>query len=81
MIRGLLMAGGVSPSLASAVEPLIASAEAKVVKTAKRAASAYSKRYKRAFAKVRPQFSTKSGKWKKNGFRGAVKAAHKIARR
>lgn len=81
MIRGLLMAGGASPALAASVEPLVASVEAQAVKVVKRKASAYSRRYKAAFAKIRTDYMTKSGKWKKNGFRNAVRAAHKLARR
>lgn len=46
----------------------------------KRRASAASKRYGRAFKKVAPQFKLKSGAWKKNGFRNAVRAAHKLAK-
>ena len=43
-------------------------------------ASAYAIRYGRAFKKVAKQFKTKSGSWKKNGFRNAQKAAHKLAK-
>ena len=46
----------------------------------KRKASAASKRYGRAFKKIAPQFKLKNGSWKKNGFRNAVRAAHKLAR-
>ena len=46
----------------------------------KRKASAASKRYGKAFKKVAPQFKLKSGSWKKNGFRLAVRAAHKLAK-
>ena len=55
-----------------------------VVKTAKktkRKVSAYSKRYKKAFAKLRSKYMTKGGKWKKDGFKKAVKAAHKEAKK
>jgi len=51
-----------------------------IVKPVKRKASAASKRYGRAFKKVAPQFKLKSGSWKKNGFRLAVRAAHKLAK-
>ena len=44
-----------------------------------RKASAYSKRYSRAFKKVSPDYKKKNGEWKKNGFRSAVQAAHKLA--
>ena len=46
----------------------------------KRKASAASKRYGKAFKKVAPGFKLKNGSWKKNGFRSAVRAAHKLAK-
>lgn len=45
-----------------------------------RKASAYSKKYGRAFKRISPQFKRKNGEWKKNGFRNAVRAAHKSVR-
>ena len=45
----------------------------------KRKASAYSKRYSKAFDKVAKDFKKKNGEWKMNGFRNAVRAAHKLA--
>ena len=53
-------------------------AVANPVKT-KRKASAYARRYKAAFKKVAPKYKMKNGKWKKGGFKRAVKEAHKIA--
>jgi len=47
----------------------------------KRKPSAANQAYSRAFAKVKGRFQTKSGKWKKNGFRNAVRAAHKLAKK
>ena len=47
----------------------------------KRRATAYQRRYKANFKKIAPKFKLKSGKWKKNGFRAAVKMAHKMSRR
>jgi hypothetical protein len=46
-----------------------------------RKASAYSKKYGKAFKKVSPKFKKKNGEWKKNGFRLAVQAAHKLAKK
>jgi hypothetical protein len=43
-----------------------------------RKASAYSKRYGKAFKKLSPDFKKMNGEWKKNGFRSAVRAAHKL---
>ncbi len=44
-----------------------------------RKASAYNKRYSKAFQKVSKTYKKKNGEWKKNGFRSAVRAAHKLA--
>ena len=46
-----------------------------------RKASAYSRRYGKAFKKVAPTYKLKNGSWKKNGFRSAVRAAHKLAKK
>jgi hypothetical protein len=46
----------------------------------KRKATAASKRYGRAFKKVAKDFKKKNGSWKTNGFRNAVRAAHKLAK-
>ena len=48
-------------------------------KPVRRKVSSYNRKYKAAFKKVTPRYKLKSGKWKKNGFRSAVKAAHKMA--
>tara|TARA_Y100001937_G_scaffold107775_1_gene150754 strand:- start:1205 stop:1489 length:285 start_codon:yes stop_codon:yes gene_type:complete len=47
----------------------------------KKKASAYNRKYKAAFRKVASKYKLKSGKWKKGGFKQAVKAAHKMAGR
>ena len=47
----------------------------------KRKSSASNKRYAAAFKKVKGRFMKKSGGWKKNGFRNAARAAHKLARK
>ena len=43
--------------------------------------SAYTKAYEKAFKALKPKYTLKSGKWKKNGFRSCVKAAHAKARK
>lgn len=43
--------------------------------------TAYQRRYKKSFKNVQKRFKLKSGKWKKGGFRAAVRAAHKEAKR
>jgi len=45
----------------------------------RRRSSAYSRKYRAAFKKVAPKYKLKSGKWKVNGFKAAVRAAHKMA--
>ena len=47
----------------------------------KRKASAYSKKYGAAFKKVASKHKTKSGSWKKGGFKRAQKEAHKLAKK
>lgn len=46
-----------------------------------RKVSAYSKEYKRSFKRVAPQYKKKNGDWKKNGFKAAVRAAHKATKK
>ena len=48
---------------------------------AKRRMSAYQKRYKANFKKISNRFKLKNGKWKKNGFKQAVKLAHKMSKK
>jgi hypothetical protein len=45
----------------------------------KRKVTAYQKKYKAAFKSIAPKYKLKNGKWKKGGFKAAVKAAHKKA--
>jgi hypothetical protein len=47
----------------------------------KKRRTAYQRRYKAAFKKVQKRYKLKSGKWKKGGFRSAVREAHKMAKR
>jgi len=47
----------------------------------KRKASAYSRKYKSAFKKTSSKFKNKNGTWKKGGFKAAVRAAHKEAKK
>jgi hypothetical protein len=64
------MAMGSTPAIIDTPEPV----------QKKRKVSASQRRYGRAFKKVAPQFKLKNGSWKKNGFRLAVRAAHKLAK-
>ena len=45
----------------------------------KKRATKYQRAYKRAFKEIAPKYKLKNGKWKKGGFKAAVKAAHKKA--
>ena len=47
----------------------------------KRRSSAYQRRYKTNFKKIASRFKLKSGKWKKGGFKAAVKLAHKMSKK
>ena len=51
------------------------------IKPKKKRSSAYSSRYKANFRKVAPRFKLKNGNWKKNGFKSAVKLAHKMSKK
>lgn len=43
--------------------------------------SAYQRAYKSAFKRVSPKYKKKDGTWKKDGFKKAVKEAHRMARK
>jgi len=43
--------------------------------------TAYQRKYKANFKKVSKRFKLKSGRWKKNGFKSAVKLAHKMSKK
>lgn len=58
-----------------------AAKSAQAAPKAPRGPSAYNKRYSKAFKKHQVRFKKKSGGWKKNGYRSAVKAAHQEAGR
>lgn len=46
----------------------------------KKKTTAYQRKYKKAFATVKPKHMAKNGKWKKGGFKAAVKAAHRMCK-
>ena len=50
-----------------------------VAQKPKKKKTAYQRRYSKAFDKVKGKYKLKSGKWKKDGFKKAVREAHKIA--
>lgn len=47
----------------------------------KRKTSAYSRKYKKVFKQISSQYKLKNGSWKKNGFKRAVKEAHKLVQK
>ena len=83
ILRQLLIDRGMSPSLAmsigNSVGERVEAAAPVVVTKARRKVSAYNRKYKAAFRKIAPKYKLKSGKWKANGFKRAVKEAHKMA--
>lgn len=69
-----LLSGSVS-------EPAIVATENMPVVRSKKRSTAYQRRYKSNFKKVANRFKLKSGKWKKNGFKSAVRLAHKMSKK
>ena len=43
--------------------------------------SKYGRTYKKEFRRIAPSYKMKNGKWKKDGFKKAVKAAHRATKR
>jgi hypothetical protein len=66
-------------SIGTSVGERVEAAVPVVATKTRKKASAYNRKYKAAFKKVAPRYKLKSGKWKANGFKRAVKEAHKIA--
>jgi len=77
LLEELLVSAGVPMDMAKKQSKRLAPIE----KKAKRKASAYSKKYGRAFKRVAGKYKLKSGKWAKDGFKRAQKAAHKLAKK
>ncbi len=77
-IRGgetIMPTGGNVEDVQEVVEEMAVS-EAPVRKKRK---TAYQRAYKKAFDRLAPSYKMKNGKWKKDGFKRCVKAAHKKA--
>jgi len=49
-------------------------------KPKKRRKTAYQRRYEKNFKSIQDDYKLKNGNWKKNGFRRAVMAAHKLSK-
>ena len=77
LLEELLVSAGVPVDMAKKQSKRLAPIE----KKAKRRASAYSIKYGKAFKRVAGKYKLKSGKWAKNGFKRAQKAAHKLAKK
>lgn len=75
------MSGGIPESAADTAVALATPTIERTEKKATRKASAYAKKYGKAFKKVAKKYKKKGGGWKKDGFRLAQKAAHKLAKR
>ena len=75
MVLNAASSAGIPPSVAVAAPAVVEEGAKKV----KRKASAYNKRYKAAFKRVSSKYKTKTGTWRKGGFKAAVKEAHRIA--
>jgi hypothetical protein len=43
--------------------------------------SKYGRVYKKEFRRIAPRYKMKNGKWKKDGFKTAVKAAHRATKK
>lgn len=85
ILRQLLIDRGMSPSLAMSigteVGERVETIAPNIVKKTKRKASAYNRKYKAAFKRVSKTYKKKNGEWKKGGFKSAVRAAHKEAKK
>jgi hypothetical protein len=84
LLRQLLIDRGMAPNLAMSIgaaagEEVIDRVVPVIEKKVKKKASAYNRKYKAAFKKISSKYKLKSGKWKANGFKRAVKEAHRIA--
>ena len=47
----------------------------------KRKTTSYQRKYKANFKKIASRFKLKNGRWKKGGFKAAVKMAHKMSKK
>lgn len=61
--------------------PAVTDVQAIAPTSKRKRSTAYQRKYRKAFKKVSKKYKLKSGKWKKGGFKAAVRAAHKEARK
>ena len=74
VIRLLEAAKGSSASSTTKKKPGVAPKK-------KRKVSTYQRKYGAAFKKLAPKYKTKSGKWKKDGFKRCAAAARRVAKK
>lgn len=77
----LQLINGLTSNMGSSSDLLMENQTTMVEPKPKRRSSAYQRRYKANFKKIAPRFKLKSGRWKKNGFKNAVKMAHKMSKK
>jgi len=78
-LTALIRNGNVTNMASGSTEP--SSTLGNVIEKPKKRSTAYTRKYKKMFKKVQNKYKLKSGKWKKGGFRKAVKEAHRMARK
>ena len=69
-----------NPEMAPIIQMLMESSPADEKPKRKRS-TAYQRRYKANFRRIAKRYKLKSGKWKKGGFRSAVREAHRLSRK
>ena len=79
--NALLMAQGFAGLTDEALRTIGGSTPIEVPAKQTRRTTKYQRTYKKEFRKVAPRFKMKNGKWKKDGFKAAVKAAHRATRK
>ena len=76
-----LINGLISESIPIREEAMPAMAIDIAARAKRKKPTAYQRRYKANFKKIASRFKLKNGKWKKNGFKMAVKMAHKMSKK
>ena len=71
----------IQPMETVSVEEAIRRERVMTAKEKKKKETAYQKRYKKNFKQIASRFKLKNGRWKKNGFKMAVKLAHKMSKK
>jgi predicted amino acid-binding ACT domain protein len=77
--ESLVPTGGNVDDVQQAVEDARLTGDVVVNTNKKKKKTAYQRRYSKAFNKVKSKYKLRSGKWKKDGFKKAVREAHKMA--